>query len=304
MKNKFPIILFSLFLSGAARIDEHVAITQWKAPANDLATAEQGKQIAERIIDAVGLKANFEIRAANIQNAAAVAYAGKRYILFNPTFISNLMKTTGTEWAAISVLAHEIGHHLNGHTVTAIGSQPEKELEADEFSGFVLRKMGASLAQAQAAMKTLATAKASYTHPAKYDRLTAIEEGWNHADDQLAGRQTIRKKPAITPSQQTPATTGAVVRNENASVVQSARIIGDVYFHARPSTVYHVTSNYKLVKIGNGSVNVLGKLARLNSNRFPYLIYDEQNTQLLVDRQGNIVTRHGQQVGVLKNHLG
>ena len=309
MKNSLLIILFSLFLGGAAmgqtgRIGEHANITNWMAPAASFTTAEQGKQIAERIIDVVGLRANFDIRPANIENAAAVVYGGKRYVLYNPTFINNLMKTTGTEWAAISVLAHEIGHHLNGHTVTASGSEPEKELEADEFSGYVLRKMGASLAQAQAAMQTLASARASYTHPAKYDRLAAIEQGWNHADDQLAGRQTVRKKPAITQPQTAPVRSEAVVRSDSRTVNSSRSILGDVYFHADPSNVYYVTANYNLVKVKNGGVSVLGKLARLNSNQYPYMLYDAQNTQLLVDSRGNILTRNGRQVGVLKNHVG
>ena len=34
------------------------------------------------------------------------------------------------------------------HTLERGGSRPEIELEADEFSGFVLRKMGATLPQA------------------------------------------------------------------------------------------------------------------------------------------------------------
>lgn len=309
MKNKLLFALFSIVLSGAAtaqtgRIGEHANITNWTTPATGFATAEQGRQIAERIIDAVGLSANFDIQPANIENAAAVVYGGKRYILYNPTFISNLKKSTGTDWAAISVLAHEIGHHLNGHTVTASGSQPEKELEADEFSGYVLRKMGATLVQAQAAMKTLATTKATYTHPAQYDRLAAIEQGWTHADDQLAGRQTVRKKVTVTQPQEQVVTNNTAARNETASVEQTSKIIGDVYFRARPSSVYYVTANYNLVKIDDNGVNVLGKLARLNSSQFPYLIYDEQATQLLVDIRGNIVTRSGQQVGVLKNHLG
>ena len=310
MNNKVFPILFSFFLSVAAmaqkagRIGEHQAITGWTVPANSFTTAAQGRQIAERILDAVGLNANFEIQPANIENAAAVVYGGKRYVLYNPTFINNLIKTTGTDWAAISVLAHEIGHHLNGHTVTATGSQPDKELEADEFSGFVLRKMGATLAQAQAAMKTLATQRATYTHPAQYDRLAAIEQGWNHADDLLAGRQTVRKKPAISQPQPNPVTIGAVARNESRTAPVSRAVLGDVYFHADPSTVYYVTTNYNLVKMTNWGVSILGKLARLNSNRFPYLIYDEQNTQLLVDSRGNIVTRNGRQVGVLKQHAG
>lgn len=306
MKNRFFFVLFSAFFSVAAmaqtgRIGEHSTITNW-TPANGIATASQGKEIAERIIDAVGLKTNFEIVPANIENAAAVVYGGKRYVLYNPVFIANLVKKTGTDWAAISVLAHEIGHHLNGHTVTARGSQPALELEADEFSGYVLRKMGASLAQSQAAMRTLASAAASRTHPGQYDRLTSIEKGWNHADDQLAGRPT-RKAPTVTQPQPTTEVVRTTPVATTASL-DSRYILGDVYFTASPSTRFYVTTGYNLVKANNGGVRVLGKLARLNSSEFPYLLYDEQNTQLLVDRKGNILTRQGRQVGYLRNHNG
>lgn len=313
MKNRILPAFFSLFLSAAAmaqtgRIGEHATITKWTVPTNSFTSNTQGKQIAERIIEAIGLKANFEIQPANIENAAAVVYGGKRYVLYNPTFINNLVKTTGTEWAAISVLAHEVGHHLNGHTVTARGSQPALELEADEFSGYVLRKMGASLTQAQAAMKTLASTRASRTHPGQYDRLTSIEKGWNHADDQLAGRP-VRRTPTVTqPQREETVQTRDVARNTRATttssraVLNSRYILGDVFFNADPSAKFHVTTNYNLVKVGSNGLSVLGKLAKLNSNQYPYVLYDEANTQLLVDRKGNIVTRQGRQVGVLRNH--
>ncbi|HEV7332097.1 MAG TPA: hypothetical protein VGN63_13765 [Flavisolibacter sp.] len=315
MKNRLLIALFSILLSGAAmaqtgRVGEHTNITKWTAPTKSITTAEQGKQIAERIIDVIGLRTNFDIRPANIENAAAVVYGGKRYVLYNPTFINNLIKTTGTEWAAISVLAHEIGHHLNGHTVSGSGSQPSMELEADEFSGYVLRKMGANLSEAQAAMRTLASNRASRTHPAKYDRLTAIEQGWSHADDQLAGRSTEREAPAVTMPRTEPViTTRDVARNTRTTTasrtgLDSRYILGDVYFTADPSSRYHVTTNYNLVKVGANGLNVLGKLARLNSSRFPYVIYDGQNTQMFVDASGKIVNRNGKQVGLLKNHVG
>ena len=310
MKNKVLLYIFSLFLTASAvaqtgRIGEHSNITKWTVPTTSFTTTAQGKQIAQQIIDAVGLKPSFEVQPANIENAAAVVYGGKRYVLYNPTFINNLVKTTGTEWAAISVLAHEIGHHLNGHTVSARGSQPALELEADEFSGFVLRKMGATLAQAQAAMKTLASATASRTHPGQYDRLASIERGWNHADDQLAGRP-VRKAPVETQPSVEPAPTREVVRNtpstNTRSVLDSRYILGDVYFNADPTAKFHVTTNYNLVKVGNSGLSVLGKLAKLNSSQYPYVLYDEANTQLLVDRKGNILTRQGRQVGYLRNH--
>ena len=308
MKNRLFLFLFSVVMSASVmaqsgRIGEHPAVSNWNEPATNFSNAEQGRQLVERILDAVGLKGNFEIRPARIENAAAIVYGGKRYIVYDPTFIANLVKTTGTEWAAISVLAHEIGHHLNGHTVTYGGSQPAQELEADEFSGYVLRKMGATLSQAQAAMKTLATVNATRTHPAQYDRLASIEKGWTHADDQIAGRPT-KKSPNMKPQTQV-VTTRDVARNDasvTTAVLDSRNILGDVHFDAAPSTTFYITTNYNLVKLGNNGVSVLGKLAKLNSNEFPYLLYDAQNTQLFVDRKGAILTGRGRQIGYLRNH--
>jgi hypothetical protein len=117
----------------------------------NIATTVGARDVVREIIDVIGLKPRFELRAANIENAAAVIYNGKRYILYNEDFLAAINNAVHTDWGGVSILAHEIGHHLNGHTLTRAGSNPADELEADEFSGFVLRKMGASLAEAQAA---------------------------------------------------------------------------------------------------------------------------------------------------------
>ena len=42
------------------------------------------------------------------------------------------------------VLAHEIGHHINGHVLApdlSIEDRRWEELEADKFAGFVLSKL-------------------------------------------------------------------------------------------------------------------------------------------------------------------
>src|SRR5205085_7375496 len=98
------------------------------------------------------------------------------YILYNPRFIDALTRATGTKWAAVSVLAHEIGHHLyrKPNSERSLAT----ELEADEFSGIVLAKMGASLKDAEAAMNLLATTRATATHPAGADRINSIAAGW------------------------------------------------------------------------------------------------------------------------------
>ena len=263
---------------------------------NKVAPADGTKEVIDEIIRVVGLKPNFEVKAANIPNAAAVAYNGKRYILYNPQFIISLNKAAGNNWASISVLAHEIGHHLNGHTMENIGSQPDKELEADEFSGFVLRRMGASLDQAQSAMRIAANYKPSVTHPGKEDRMVAIADGWNSADNQIAGRPDIAKKTR-------PAVTQSVERSTAGSQrISSDNIVGEVAFHADQAGTYYVTKHLNLVKVANNQLYQVGKLARLENAGFPYMIYDESKTVLLVDTKGNIFSKSGTTVGVLRAH--
>ena len=93
----------------------------------------------------------------------------------------------------MALLAHEVGHHLNGHTIKRSGSKPALELEADEFAGFVLRKMGASLEQSHEVMKYIARTEASKTHPARASRMIAIENGWNKAADTKVIIATAKK---------------------------------------------------------------------------------------------------------------
>ena len=134
-----------------------------------------------KVMSYTGLPTNFKLLGADVANAEASVRGSERYILYSPTFMEGVESATGTNWAGVSILAHEIGHHLSGHTLDGIGSRPDKELEADEFSGFVLFKMGASLEHAQAAMKVIGTDYPTVTHPARHARLAAITKGWNKA---------------------------------------------------------------------------------------------------------------------------
>lgn len=153
---------------------------------------------AERLIGDVmkhtGLPQNFEVLAANVPNAAAVIQERRRVILYSQSFVSDIVRRTGTEWAATSIMAHEIGHHLSGHTLENTGSRPDLELEADKFSGFTLYKMGGTLEQAKAAMEFAASDRGSSTHPPKSARLAAIHNGWIVASEQ-GGSRTADQNP-------------------------------------------------------------------------------------------------------------
>jgi 23S rRNA A1618 N6-methylase RlmF len=138
-------------------------------------------EMLQEILSATGLQSNFELKEAKVLNIEASISHRKRYILYNPAFVESLNDLAKNKWAVMALLAHEVGHHLNGHTIRKGGSTPELELEADEFAGFILQKLGATLQQSQNVMNLVAKAKDSSTHPSKSSRLLAIEKGWNRA---------------------------------------------------------------------------------------------------------------------------
>ena len=312
---KSLLALFTFFLSiqifaqSNVRIGSHTSVKYnpgWSVPVQNFASVAEGQQIIQNILNAVGRSANFEIRQANIENAAAVAYAGKRYVLYNPNFINALDRRTGNQWASISVLAHEVGHHLEGHTISGQGSQPATELEADEFSGYALRKMGASLADAQATMRLIASENASATHPGKANRLTAIQKGWESAGGQTTGRDVVKTKQPTRPVQTSGGTPRYPTRTKESTgsaVLQTViGILGQVLLKSdqNRNSEYYMTDGLNVMRMINNNWFTVGKLSRLNNSKYPYAIYDNRNTRLLVDRTGKILSNSGQYLGMLK----
>ncbi len=128
----------------------------------DLYTFEssaEAERIVSEICNVVGLSQNFDIRASNVENAMAVNDGSRRMILYSNLFLKKFNEDARTRWAAYSVLAHEIGHHLNNHDFGEpnAGKRKTMELEADRFSGSALRQLGASLDEAKAGVETFAT---------------------------------------------------------------------------------------------------------------------------------------------------
>lgn len=158
-------------------------------------SSSEAKDIVQQIVDVVGLKPNFEIKSGNVPNALATVQNGQRLILYSQNFMLKINNSTGTNWAGISILAHEIAHHLQGHTIEGGGSRPELELEADEWSGFVLARMGASLEEAQKAVEAEASHSGSHTHPPKSARLEAIAVGWSKGNKGNLSSSTQTNQP-------------------------------------------------------------------------------------------------------------
>lgn len=263
-------VLFSISITGSFANTQSSTYSAGDPEPVELISPTEAKAIIQQILDVTGSKASFEVRAARIPTAAAATLKGKQYILYNPIFMAALQKASGSNrWGPISILAHEIGHHIYGHTIQGTPSQPSLELEADEYSGFVLRKMGASLEDAQVAIRMAASRRPTATHPGRYDRLEAIAGGWKKAGG---------------------------VSTAVSAVLDERFIAYDVHFTGDPKSTYHVTVRNNLVKLSGNTLLVFGKALSTDNDDFPIALTAGENV-LLVSKKGEVISAEGKKLG-------
>lgn len=184
----------------------------------------EAQKAVENIVRRSGLKQNFYVmECPNIQNCYAATRNGERLIVYDATFMRKVNSMARTDWGAMSVLAHEIGHHLQGHTLKNQGSDPLRELEADEFAGFVMYQMGASLQEAQSAIWSMTSDFDSGTHPPRSKRLAAIKTGYNNAAELYPHAQNTDE--ALVSSTNSSPEEEKVIANENRSHIRLENVV-------------------------------------------------------------------------------
>ena len=147
---------------------------------NNFGTDTEAERGLDKILSVIGASKRFVLQpCSNINNAVAASYKGIRYIFYDRDFMSSV--NSGNNWKNLFILAHEVGHHINGHSLDLVlyttevvepetlANQRKQELEADEFAGFILGKLGATLEQTSSIINLIATNKDDTysTHPLK-----------------------------------------------------------------------------------------------------------------------------------------
>ena len=82
---------------------------------NFISDAEADKAL-DRILSVIGASKRFVLQPCNnINNAVATSFKGIRYIFYDKDFMDSL--DSGDNWSNLFILAHEVGHHINGHSL-------------------------------------------------------------------------------------------------------------------------------------------------------------------------------------------
>jgi len=225
------------------------------------------KEAVSKILKYTGLTPNFIVVVdKDISTAQAYLKNTKRYIAYNPAFIQKLNDKTNTNWAAVSVLAHEIGHHLSGHTLLREQS-PGNELIADKFSGFILHQMGATLADAIAALSAIGHEMDTTKHPPKNARIQAIKEGWNEA-------KNLKNTTAFTGKDSTS-------MQSSIKFIHKCTFIGD-------DNIYFVDEKDNIIWYNNqGNPIIIGKKETPKTSKYVW-IYNYLDNFYGVDSKGKI----------------
>jgi len=147
------------------------------------AASGEARQVVGEICEAIALPQNFKVYSVN--NPTVNAYAdyvdGERLIVYDESFMKRVANKQSRDWSGLTIMAHEIGHHLSGHTLDGLGSRPPRELEADHFAGYVVRVLGGNLARTVKIFEDLSE-EGSSTHPPRSERTAAVTVGWKKAD--------------------------------------------------------------------------------------------------------------------------
>ena len=172
---------------------------------NNFSSDTKAENALDQILNVIGASKRFVLQPCdNINNAVATSFKGIRYILYDRDFMDSL--DNGTNWGNLFILAHEVGHHINGHSVDIVLYAADivepktleqkrlQELEADEFAGFILAKLGGDISEANKIISKISTNDDDTydTHPSRSKRLNAVKIGY---DKGLGNETTVYEKP-------------------------------------------------------------------------------------------------------------
>ncbi len=138
-------------------------------------------EIILEVLSLVGIpNSDIEIRTTSSYGAYSVINRDcrRRFFLYNEAFFDSVYVVTNSYESIKSICFHEIAHHFYRHPLKSRWEAHFHELEADRYSGFQMRLIGATLEESVAAMKYFGNETTSQSHPEKSLRINEIKAGY------------------------------------------------------------------------------------------------------------------------------
>jgi hypothetical protein len=188
---------------------------------------ENNKQAAKllgQVLETVNVSSQYITIAPSAQVGSSLALACendegngtfRRYILYDPFAINDLAKDAGNDWLIAAIFAHEAGHVRLNHWILRRRSatcdyvvdpddenglsRKDLELEADEWAGRILVRLGATLEQAKDVFVRIGDEDSDECYPSRNERVDAVAKGWNEERLQLqAHTKAVLKETSFT----------------------------------------------------------------------------------------------------------
>lgn len=159
------------------------------AAAQSYITEQEARQIINHIASISGLSPSCNVvEDHSVKKAIAYIKNNERYIGYNPIELGKIRDSSGTAWAVVSIFAHEMAHHLLGHTLKPADVDRQDELSCDRYAGHVLYRLGANRNEALAVIPFTGSHSGSESHPPRKSREIAATNGWEEAKKQGKSR--------------------------------------------------------------------------------------------------------------------
>ena len=138
----------------------------------------QALEYVKKICDVAFIVPNFVVRRANVDNAIATSDDNNNRVIY---YSQAFFQTLNNETFKIAILAHEIGHFVNNHTFSKNDRRPSDELEADQFAGSILCKLGYHIEDIKELLNVQCSTQGDGYYPPRSARIEAFTYGFERA---------------------------------------------------------------------------------------------------------------------------
>jgi len=193
MKKRFCLLLIYLtaiyHLSGQGTTEIILGKTcaiEGKVSLGRLQASYAASDVVEKlnqITDIAGFPTNFMVYSTKTPGISVISSINQanneRIIIYNEVYRQKIAASRNLDWTTIFMIAHEVGHHLAGHTLGEDESKRrQEELSADYFAGFIMAHFYAEKSHVLEAINFLEENPTDGIHPPRIERENKILEGW------------------------------------------------------------------------------------------------------------------------------